>query len=126
VATQNGSVMAPAEKGQTTQLLQEGNRDGPLSLPSIEDSYAIAWLPFVLSVIAGSVDIIGFLALASLFTSHITGNLVVLAARVVTHEQATLAAVIAVPVFMVALILTRLLVAALERAGIASRSSLAE
>jgi uncharacterized membrane protein YoaK (UPF0700 family) len=38
-------------------------------------------LPFVLSVIAGSTDIIGFLGLNGLFTAHITGNIVVLAAR---------------------------------------------
>jgi len=33
-------------------------------------------LPFVLSLIAGSTDIIGFLGLNGLFTAHITGNLV--------------------------------------------------
>jgi uncharacterized membrane protein YoaK (UPF0700 family) len=77
-------------------------------------------LPFVLSVIAGSVDVIGFLGLEALLTSHITGNLVVLAARLVTHEQASVASLIAVPVFMVALILTKLLVAGLERSGVAS------
>jgi hypothetical protein len=38
-------------------------------------------LPFVLSLTAGSTDIIGFLGLNGLFTAHITGNLVVLAAR---------------------------------------------
>jgi uncharacterized membrane protein YoaK (UPF0700 family) len=39
-------------------------------------------LPFVL--IAGSTDIIGFLGLNGLFTAHITGNIVVLAAHVVS------------------------------------------
>ena len=36
--------------------------------------------PIVLSVIAGATDSIGFLGLNGLFTAHITGNLVVLAA----------------------------------------------
>ena len=99
---------------------QTERSDAALSLPSVDDSYPVKLLPFVLCVIAGSVDVIGFLGLEALFTSHITGNLVVFAARLVTHEQATVASLIAVPVFMVALVLTRLLVAGLERAGIAS------
>jgi hypothetical protein len=35
----------------------------------------------VLSIVAGSVHVIGFLALGGLFTAHITGNIVILAAR---------------------------------------------
>jgi uncharacterized membrane protein YoaK (UPF0700 family) len=42
----------------------------------------VSMLPVVLSMIAGSVDVIGLYAL-DMFTSHITGNLVLLAARVV-------------------------------------------
>jgi hypothetical protein len=38
-------------------------------------------LPVVLSTTAGSTDIVGFLALGGLFTAHITGNIVVLAAH---------------------------------------------
>ena len=40
-------------------------------------------LPAVLSTTAGAVDVIGFQALGGLFTAHITGNVVVLAAHYV-------------------------------------------
>ena len=59
-------------------------------------------------MIAGSTDIIGFLGLDGLFTAHITGNLVVLAAHIVTGDAATLSYILSVPVFMLVLLLTRL------------------
>jgi uncharacterized membrane protein YoaK (UPF0700 family) len=74
-------------------------------------------LPFVLSVIAGSTDIIGFLGLNGLFTAHITGNLVVLAAHLVAGEPTIFSYIVSVPVFMLVLFLTRLLAGGLERAG---------
>lgn len=89
-------------------------------MPSFADSAATTWLPFVLSVVAGSVDVIGFLSLDGLFTAHITGNIVVVAARFVAGEQASLSHLLAVPVFMLTLVLTRLLAAWLERARIPS------
>jgi uncharacterized membrane protein YoaK (UPF0700 family) len=48
-------------------------------VPSVEDSLAAQLLRFVLSLISGSVDVVGFLGLDGLFTAHITGNLFVLA-----------------------------------------------
>jgi len=75
-------------------------------------------LPAVLSVTAGSVDAIGFLGLGGLFTAHITGNLVVVAAHVVSGGSAPLAPMLAVPVFMVALGATRLLSGGLESIGL--------
>jgi uncharacterized membrane protein YoaK (UPF0700 family) len=77
-------------------------------------------LPFVLSVVAGSTDIIGFLGLNGLFTSHITGNIVILAAHIVAGDPAILSYVLSVPVFMLVLLLTRLLAGALERAGLST------
>jgi uncharacterized membrane protein YoaK (UPF0700 family) len=77
-------------------------------------------LPFVLSVIAGSTDIIGFLGLNGLFTAHITGNIVVLAAHIVAGDRTIFSYVLSVPVFMVVLLLTRLLAAVFERAGIST------
>src|SRR5215472_6626273 len=77
-------------------------------------------LPFVLSLVAGSTDIIGFLGLNGLFTSHITGNLVILAAHVVAGDPTVFSYILSVPVFMLVLLLTRLLATGLERAGIAT------
>ena len=81
-------------------------------------------LPFVLSVIAGSTDIIGFLGLNGLFTAHITGNIVVLAAHMVAGDPTIFSYILSVPVFMVVLLLTRLLAAAFERSGISTLQSL--
>ena len=43
----------------------------------------ISLLPAILSTTAGAVDVIGFLALGGLFTAHITGNVVIVAAHYV-------------------------------------------
>ena len=77
-------------------------------------------LPLVLSLIAGSTDTIGFLRLNGLFTAHITGNLVVLAAHLVSGDPAIVSYVLAVPVFAAVLLLTRLLASGLERVGAAT------
>jgi uncharacterized membrane protein YoaK (UPF0700 family) len=88
-------------------------------IPSVDESPSTKLLPFVLALVAGSVDVIGFLGLNGLFVAHITGNLVILAAHVVAGAGAPLALMISVPVFVAALALTRVLAAALERAGVA-------
>jgi len=84
----------------------------------LENSLATELLPFVLGSIAGSVDVIGFLGLNGLFTAHITGNLVILAAHVVAGGEASLPLVISVPVFIIALAISRLLAGGLERVRI--------
>jgi uncharacterized membrane protein YoaK (UPF0700 family) len=91
-----------------------------VSAPSVDRSLGTKLLPSVLSVTAGSVDVIGFLGLGGLFTAHITGNLAILAAHVVSGGAAPLAPMLSVPVFMVVLGLTRLLVGGLEAIGLAS------
>ena len=60
-------------------------------------------LPLVLSTTAGAVDVIGFLALGGLFTAHITGNLVVLAAHYITGRFGEIAPLLSVPMFVVVL-----------------------
>jgi uncharacterized membrane protein YoaK (UPF0700 family) len=75
---------------------------------------------FVLSVIAGSVDVIGFLGLGAWVIAHITGNLGRLAARIAAGEQASAGHFLSVPVFVIALFAARLLAASLDRSGIAT------
>ena len=60
----------------------------PVPVPYVGSSRILSLIPAILSVIAGSTDVISFLALSGLFTAHITGNLVVLAAHIVTGGQA--------------------------------------
>ena len=88
--------------------------------PLVESSLNARLLPTVLSIIAGSVDAIGFLGLGGLFTAHVTGNLVILAAHLVSGGGAPVAPMLSVPMFVAALGLTRLLAGALERIGFAS------
>ncbi|HEX3399452.1 MAG TPA: YoaK family protein [Acetobacteraceae bacterium] len=75
------------------------------------------FLPFVLSVIAGATDTIGVLGLDGLFTAHITGNLVMLAVRIVAGRPATVAYILSVPVFMLVLLATGGVARAIERTG---------
>jgi uncharacterized membrane protein YoaK (UPF0700 family) len=89
-------------------------------IPAIDSSPGIKLLPFVLAFDAGSVDVISFLGLDGLFTAHITGNLVVLAAHILARGEATLALVISVPLFVIMLAATRVLAAGLDRSGIPS------
>lgn len=88
--------------------------------PSVKNSLNAKLLPTVLSVIAGSVDAIGFLGLGGLFTAHVTGNLVMLTAHLVSGGEAPVASMLAVPVFVATLGLARLLAATVERIGFAS------
>jgi len=77
------------------------------------DALTIRSLLIVLSIVAGSTDTIGFLHLNGLFTAHITGNLVVLAARI-SGGDAQLAKMLSVPVFIVMVDVTIMLAAALK------------
>jgi len=60
-----------------------------------------AKLPGILALLAGITDVTSWILLGGLFTAHVTGNLVLVAADVVTGAQPHLAAVLALPVFLV-------------------------
>src|ERR1700732_3003111 len=81
-------------------------------------------LTAVLSMTAGAVDIIGFLALGGLFTAHITGNVVVLAAHYVTGGFSEGGPLLSVPVFVVVLGAVTRVAGAVEQAGYGSRRAL--
>jgi uncharacterized membrane protein YoaK (UPF0700 family) len=76
------------------------------------------WLPILLSVIAGMVDLIGFLSLR-IFTAHVTGNIVVIGALIVRRDRVNPAQILAIPVFILAVAVTWLIAKALGRRGTA-------
>src|SRR5437870_5544568 len=98
----------------------ESNAPHPWPYPS-HDSPDVARLqsrlPPLLSVVAGMVDVIGFLSLGKLFTAHVTGNLVVIAALLVRGGPPNMAQILAVPVFIVAVAAVWLIAKASERRG---------
>ena len=75
------------------------------------------WLPPLLSVIAGMVDLTGFFTLGHVFTAHVTGNLVVAAAAAVNGGPFNTAQVLAIPVFMLAVAVVWLIARASGRRG---------
>ena len=74
-------------------------------------------LPPLLSVIAGMVDLIGFLTLGNIFTAHITGNLVLAAAAAVRGGPLHLAQLFAIPVFVLAVTTSWLIARASNKHG---------
>ncbi len=66
-------------------------------------------LPVILSFNAGYVDTSGFLALQGLFTAHVTGNFVTFGAAMVLGTSGAVAKLLALPVFCLVVMGTRLL-----------------
>ncbi|MGJ4994766.1 YoaK family protein [Bradyrhizobium sp. HKCCYLS3077] len=65
-------------------------------------------VPLLLSANAGYVDTAGFLALQGLFTAHVTGNFVTFGAALALGTSGAIAKLLALPVFCVVVIATRL------------------
>jgi uncharacterized membrane protein YoaK (UPF0700 family) len=71
-------------------------------------------LPFLLSINGGYVDTAGYLALQGLFTSHVTGNFVTLGAALALGTSGAVPKLLALPVFCVVVVATRVLTTGLS------------
>ena len=108
-----GSRTMP-ELMKNSEALQSasGRRDDEVELSHVE-----GWLPPLLSVIAGMVDLIGFFTLGNIFTAHVTGNLVLAAGAAVRGGLLNLTQALAIPVFMIAVAAVWLIARASNRRG---------
>jgi uncharacterized membrane protein YoaK (UPF0700 family) len=65
-------------------------------------------LPTLLSFNGGYVDTVGYLSLQGLFTAHVTGNFVTIGAALVFGTSGVVAKLLALPVFCLVIVATRL------------------
>ena len=105
-----------ATNSQLTKDVGTHGRNARTSHTAAMTTRSELWLPTLLSVIAGMVDVIGFLSLG-IFTAHITGNIVVIGALTVRHNRVNPAQILAIPVFVLAVALTWLIAKASGRRG---------
>src|SRR6202043_2170836 len=71
----------------------------------------------LLSFNGGFVDTAGFLGLQGLFTAHVTGNFVTLAATLISGTHGVVAKLLALPEFIIVVALARVLGAAMRAQG---------
>src|SRR3984957_6677152 len=66
-------------------------------------------VPTLLSFNGGYVDTVGYLSLQGLFTAHVTGNFVTIGAALVFGTSGVVAKLLALPVFCIVIVVTRLI-----------------
>ena len=113
-------MMSSIRDRRSANVSVEVRAEAATTIPSIDASITLQLLPAVLSLIAGSTDIISFIGLNGLFTAHITGNLAILAAHLATGEKAQLAVMLSVPMFMAVLGIAKVMAGVIESSGVAS------
>jgi uncharacterized membrane protein YoaK (UPF0700 family) len=84
-----------------------------------DEARTLSRIPPLLSVVAGMVEVLGLLMLGGLFTGHVTGNIVVIAALLVRGGSPTAPQLLAVPTFIAALAVVWLIARASGRRGLA-------
>jgi len=101
------TVLDPVELNRLTmtELLLPSRR----RLPTI--------VPPLLSFTAGFIDSFTVLALFGFFVAQVTGSFVLMTAATVRHEQGVLTKVLAVPIFLLAGMMTTVIAVTLERRG---------
>lgn len=72
---------------------------------------------YILSFIAGYVDVIGFISLFGLFTAHVTGNFIMIGVDITGHAPGLLAKLLALPAFVLAVAATRMAEVRIARTG---------
>jgi uncharacterized membrane protein YoaK (UPF0700 family) len=100
--------------GSSSTVAREPSDEAPS-----DEARTLSRIPPVLSVVAGMVEILGILTLGGLFTGHVTGNIVVIAALLVRGGSPTASQVLAVPTFIAALPVVWLIAKASGRRGVA-------
>ncbi|CAM4191169.1 YoaK family protein [Roseateles saccharophilus] len=71
----------------------------------------------LLALAAAYVDTCGFIGLFGLFTAHVTGNFVLIGAELVNHHDQILTKLLALPIFLVSVLLTAQVEFVLQRRG---------
>lgn len=79
---------------------------------------ATSSLPLLLTFNAGYIDTAGFLALQGLFTAHVTGNFITLGTSIALGISGALTKMLALPVFCMVVVLTRLVSQRLGERGV--------
>ncbi|GAA0541138.1 uncharacterized membrane protein YoaK (UPF0700 family) [Rhizomicrobium palustre] len=74
-------------------------------------------IAILLSILGGYVDTLSFLTLQGLFAAHVTGNFVTLGAALVLSRSGITAKLLALPMFCLMIVLSRLLGHRLAKAG---------
>lgn len=72
-----------------------------------------AWL----SLVAGYVDVVGFIALFGLFTAHVTGNFVMVGVELAHSTTGVAAKMLALPVFALSVAATKIAIDAMQARG---------